>query len=400
MTSIYSKALDKTIEVGRIIDSIKSGVDGPTLIFIAGIHGNEPSGIFALSKVLKEVKTNQTQVKGNIYALTGNLWALERGVRYDKQDLNRLWVKEVFDKLKTHDLNHDNKDLEELEDIYNTIMPILELENGPFYFFDLHTTSSETIPFLTVNDSLLNRKFTEQYPAPIILGIEEFLEGPLLSSINELGYVAFGYEGGQHDALSAIENHIAFIYLSMVFAESVNRDDIEFDHYFEQLHKTCIDTQDFYEIYYRHELTTEDHFVMEPGFVNFERISKGQKLAVQNNKEVNSIWHARLFMPLYQAQGNDGFFIIRRIAPFFLALSARLRKMGIHRFLVILPGVKWASKDKNVLMVNLNIARLFAKQFFHLLGYRSKEIRGNKLLLKNREIASRNKEYKNTKWYK
>ena len=35
-------------------------------------------------------------------------------------------------------------------------------------------------------------------------GIEEYLNGPLLSYINELGYVAFGFEGGQHDDISAI----------------------------------------------------------------------------------------------------------------------------------------------------------------------------------------------------
>jgi hypothetical protein len=79
----------------------------------------------------------------------------------------------------------NNEDEKQQLFIQETINLILEEESGPFYFFDLHTTSSDTIPFITVNDSLLNREFTSMYPLPSILGIEEYLEGPLLSYINE-----------------------------------------------------------------------------------------------------------------------------------------------------------------------------------------------------------------------
>ena len=39
---------------------------------------------------------------------------------------------------------------------------------------------------------------------PIVLGIEEYLQGPLLSYINTLGYVSLGFESGQHDNKQAI----------------------------------------------------------------------------------------------------------------------------------------------------------------------------------------------------
>lgn len=35
--------------------------------------------------------------------------------------------------------------------------------------------------------------------------------------VNELGYVSFGFEGGQQDLINAIENHTIFILLTMVF---------------------------------------------------------------------------------------------------------------------------------------------------------------------------------------
>ena len=83
---------------------------------------------------------------------------------------------------------------------------------------------------------MLNRKFTRQYPLASILGIEEHLDGPVLSYLNELGYVSFGFEGGQHDSINAIENHTIFILLTMVFSGILDKSQIAFDAYIEQWH--------------------------------------------------------------------------------------------------------------------------------------------------------------------
>jgi hypothetical protein len=391
MTKVYSRALDKTIEVDRIIGQIKGTKPGPTLIFTGGIHGNEPSGVFALKKVLDDLREANVEIKGNIIAISGNLGALEKGIRFQNFDLNRMWHLDQMDALLENEPT--NEDESELKDIYRVIRQILDEEKGPFYFMDLHTTSSESVPFLPVSDSLLNRTFTQQYPVPMILGIEEYLEGPLLSYINELGYVAFGFEGGQHDDLSSIENHIAFVYLTMVFAESIKKEDVDYYHYYEQLAKTSVDSRDIYEIYFRFEVRDGDDFAMEPGFVNFQRIHKDQKVAVRNEKPIIASKPGRIFMPLYQSQGTDGFFAIRGIPPFVLRLSAFLRRIRFDKILPLLPGVKWVSDKKDTLIVNKTVERFLAKEFFHLMGYRSKKIDATHLKMKNREAASRESEY-------
>ncbi len=71
--------------------------------------------------------------------------------------------------------------------------------------------------------------------------------------------------------------------------------------------------QKVFDIAYRHGLENKDEFKMEPGFQNFQEIEKGQLLAVQNGEQIRSKWNARIFMPLYQAQGNDGFFVIKAV---------------------------------------------------------------------------------------
>jgi len=400
MVKVFSKALDKTIEVNRIIGHLQGSLPGPTLIFTGGIHGNEPSGVFALQQVLENLKEKNIAVKGNIYALSGNLTALEKGTRYNKRDLNRMWTTDRMDKVHGGEIFEDDKETIQQKDICSTITSILHKEEGPFYFMDLHTTSSETIPFLTVNDSLLNRKFTKQYPVPLVLGIEEYLDGPLLSYINELGYVAFGFEGGQHDDLSSIENHIAFIYLSLLFSESITKDSINFQHYYDVLAKTSVDSRDIYEIYYHYKINENEEFTMKPGFLNFQHFNKGQELAKSNGDIIFAEKSGRMLMPQYQSQGDDGFFSIRKIPPVFLRLSRTLRKLKFDRILPIMPGIHWQTDKHDTLIVNRKIAWLFAKQFFHLMGYRSKKLDKTHLVIKNREAASRKEEYLDVFWLK
>ncbi len=400
MTKVFSKALNKTIEVDRFIGKINSDQPGPTIIFTAGMHGNEPSGIFALHDVLNEIKEKNIPIKGNIYAISGNLTALKEGTRYLKQDLNRMWTSERMKLISSGNVEKNGEETIQQLNIYNVINKILSTEGGPFYFMDLHTTSSETTPFLTVNDSMINRKFTEQYPVPLILGIEEYLDGPLLSYINELGYVAFGFEGGQHDSLSSIENHKAFIYQSLVYTESIERSKIDFQHFYDALAKTSVDTRNIYEIYYHYRIEEDESFKMKPGFLNFQKINKGEELAKSNGEVIFAKKQGRILMPQYQSQGDDGYFSIRKIPSVFLNLSNYFRKIRVDKLLPIMPGIKWTSDKHDSLIVNRKVAWLFAKQFFHLMGYRSKKIDKTHLIIKNREAVSKKEDYKEVLWAK
>jgi hypothetical protein len=398
MTKVYSKALNEFTDIDRIIGQYQGESSGPTLIFMAGIHGNEPAGIFALQEVIENLESNNFPFKGDMFAIGGNLNALANGIRYKEVDLNRVWNKETVSEIRNGTDFSSEKESIEQKEIYDIVKKIVAKATGPVYFFDLHTTSSETIPFVTVNDSLLNRKFTQQYPVPMILGIEEFLDGPLLSYINELGYVAFGYEGGQHDSLSSINNHIAFIYLTLVFCGCIKRSQIDYQKNYDLLYKNSRGPQTIFEIIWRYEIKISDDFKMEPGFTNFQPIKKGQLLAKNNGRQIVAQENAQIFMPLYQGKGDDGFFAIRRVPKVFLNISAVLRTIRFDKVLPLLPGVEWANTKKDELIVNLKIARFFSKQFFHLLGYRSKQVDKTHLRMKNREAASRTKDYKQAPW--
>lgn len=400
MVKVYSKALDQSIEIDRILGQIKGGTAGPTIIFTAGIHGNEPSGVFALLKAFDDIKSKNITVHGNIYAIAGNVSALEQGIRYHKEDLNRMWkndrVKSLLEKQK---ITKNEEDHEQYE-LYRIISQILKEDKGPFYFVDLHTTSSPTKPFITVNDTLLNRKFTQQYPVPLLLGIEEYLEGTLLNFINQLGYVAFGFESGQHDALSSIEKHTAFVYLTLIYSGVIGKTDIDYNTYYSTLFSSTKDLNHAYEIVYHYKIGHREDFYTKPGFTNFEPVKKGQQIATSNSAPIFTSMKGNIFMPLYQKKGEDGFFIIKYIPSIFLSLSSLFRTLHVDRMLVLLPGVSWISDQKDALRVDLRIAKFLAKKLFHLMGYRSRQIDENFLIVKNRETVSKNKEYRNTTWYR
>ena len=91
MVKVYSSALDETLEIDRILGHLKGPKTGPTVVFFAGIHGNEPAGIFALNHVVRELKLQQSPIQGQFYAIAGNLGALQQKVRFQEKDLNRIW---------------------------------------------------------------------------------------------------------------------------------------------------------------------------------------------------------------------------------------------------------------------------------------------------------------------
>lgn len=398
MTLVQSMTLEKNTRSNRVIDHIKGKKGGPTVVFFGGVHGNETAGVFALKNVFGEIRSQKTQVNGELYAISGNLGALESRQRFQDEDLNRIWLPERIERIVINNEIHHNEE-NELNQLYLLVQDILKKSNPPFYFLDLHTTSSDTSPFIVLNDSLLNRKYASNYPLPIILGIEEYLKGALLSYINELGYVSLGFESGRHDDNKAIKNSIDFIRYSLTLTQSLDASGREVKRLMGEIAKSSKVSQKFYEIYHQHDIEPENDFEMYPGFANFQMVPKGTNLALVDGVALKATKKRQIFMPLYQKQGREGFYFIRPIPKTWLWLSKKLRRFKVDHILVKLPGVDWETDKKDTLMVDQRVARFFTKSFFHLLGYRARKLDKNHLVAKNRESASKHEEYTKTLWF-
>jgi len=381
--------LDQKTPLQRILFSYQFKSTAPTVIFIAGIHGNEPSGIYGLHNVVEYINKNSVSLKGNFYAIAGNLNALKKNIRFEKSDLNRLWTQESVVNLNEH---NDNPEKKEQSELHEVIKSILSENKGPFYFIDLHTTSSESAPFITISDSLNNRKFASSFSLPVILGIEEYLEGPLLTFINEFGHISLGFEAGQHEGLESINNCIEFIWRTLLLSGCVDRSQIkDYKSLTNRINKDN-KSRKFYEVNYRYFLKDNDDFTMANNFNNFDFIKKGELLAINNKIEIKAPIDGQIFMPLYQKQGKDGFFIINKISKFWIVLSKALRKLQLHHALRLLPGIKQDPSNRYTLIVNPKTAHFLATEIFHLFGYRKKISKKNKLLFirRDREIIDYN----------
>lgn len=362
------------ISINRLLYSQNNNIKGNTLICFGGLHGNEPAGINGLNKVIETLETKQIELNGNFYAVRGNVAALEKGVRFIDTDLNRLWTKDNIEALRTNDV-FALSETNEQKEILNAITDILQQHDGPFIFVDLHTTSSATIPFMTISDALSNRKLAKAFNIPIVLGIEEFLDGPLLSFINEYGHISIGLEAGQHDDETSAWHCEAYIWLVMEHVGLVDKKAFPFQEF-----KRLLQVENgFYEIIYRYALKDANGFEMNEGFENFTPITKDQVLAYHNGSAVTSPFNGLIFMPLYQAQGEDGFFVIRKISKPWLVVSTVLRSLKFHQLLRLLPGIHKHPENDFCLIADRRVARFLTTKVFHLFGYRKKIVKGDKI---------------------
>ena len=62
--------------ITRILGHIRGANPGPTVVAIAGMHGNEPSGVEGLQMAFELLKGQKDQICGEIVGISGNRRAL------------------------------------------------------------------------------------------------------------------------------------------------------------------------------------------------------------------------------------------------------------------------------------------------------------------------------------
>lgn len=358
--------------------------DGPSFIAFGSVHGNEAAGARAIARAVTKLDSLRSKLRGNVYLLAGNTRAYGRGIRFIDSDLNRHFTtgRIAANRAAAGRLSEDA----EQNELLAILDRVLADARNEVYAMDFHSTSAQGVPFATVGDTLRNRAFARKFPVTILLGIEEQLEGTILEYLNNLGAVTFGYEAGQHYAESTVDNHEALIWLGLVNSGILRRSDCEdFDRHRAALERATGRPR-VVEVRYRHAITAEDDFKMHPGFDNFQPVKKGAPLADQRSGPIVSPESGMILMPLYQKLGEDGFFIGREIAPFWLKLSWLLRTLKLSNAVRILPGVWRTEDDSDVWEINTHIARFFPLQIFHLLGFRKRRWKGSKLVVSRRKF--------------
>lgn len=290
----------------RMIGSIEKD-KGPILLLVAGIHGNEPAGIQAAKEMMLQLNNMCEKINGSVYAILGNMKAIQQNTRYIDTDLNRMWSPDV----KLEDVM-DLSEYEEYKGIKDIITEIKSKQNErPLILLDLHTTSAESLPFILCSNEPRNRRLVIPIPAPTILGVENRIKGTLMNYLNDMGDAAIVFEAGSHTDPASVTYHKSIIQLLLVGTGLMNQCDLEdFESIVNNLYHHSIHMQYVFEIIFRYGIKPSERFKMRPGFQNFMKIEQGTALADNENGVIVAPLPGRIFMPLYQDKGNDGFFII------------------------------------------------------------------------------------------
>lgn len=375
--------------VDRVLGRVRGASPGPTLLCVAGVHGNEPAGVEGLRRVLAKLAPRASLMRGDFVALAGNRTALTLGRRFVDRDLNRSWTDERIEDLRTRGAAASKAEDREQMELLEAIEKVVEAARGPVYLLDLHTTSGPGGPFTAFGDTLPNRNLATNIPVPMIFGLEELVDGTLIAFLTRHGIVGVTFESGQHDEPRAVDRAEAGIWLALATVALLEESRIpEATAGRKLLEKDTAHLPRAMEMIYRHDIGPLDGFVMDPGYGNFSPVAAGQVVAHDVHGPVTVRRAARLLMPLYQKQGEDGFFLIREFSAFWLRASYILRSLGVERLARVLPGVSADPRTPDTLVVNKKVARWGALQLFHLLGFRKEEDAGSRLVVRRRRYDS------------
>ncbi len=311
-------------ELERIIGVYDQKNKGNLLFVMGGLHGNEPAGMKAIEQVfhlleIEPLHNPNFKFNGRIIGLRGNLAAIRENKRFIVKDLNRQFTLENIERVFDAHSNLDSED-KELKEILTLIhQEIKNYQPEKVVVLDLHTTTAFGGIFSIATDEEESQRIAVELHAPVIRKLINGIQGTTLHYFNteNLGVetVAVTFESGQHNEDLSIKRAIAAITNCLRSIECVNAEDVENKHdkilieYSKGLPKIA-------DLLYCHSIEEGDNFVMKEGYKNFQKVSKGELLAHDKNGAIYCKEDGRILMPLYQKQGQDGFFIIKTVEVF------------------------------------------------------------------------------------
>jgi succinylglutamate desuccinylase len=312
----------------RIIGQYDGEKHGDLIIAIGAMHGNEPAGVHALQMLFdmlqKEPLRNPAfRFKGRLVGLVGNIQALERRMRFVKKDLNRQLTVENIQKIRD---NRDKQafdtppqykaifeDLELIELIEIIENQVITYQPNRLIILDLHTTSADGGIFTMVSDDPESLALAETLHAPVVLGMVSKVGGSTLHYFNEkntgVPTIAVAFESGKHDDLYSTRRAVAWLVHVLRSAGSISTHDVENRHEI-VLKNYSRDLPKMVQLIDYHPISASDEFKMFGNFRNFQPVRKGEILAKDRNGFIVAPQDCRVLMPLYQAQGSDGFFLV------------------------------------------------------------------------------------------
>jgi succinylglutamate desuccinylase len=296
---------------------------GALFFVVTTLHGNEPAGAKAVESLLRLLQAEKNknpnfEFHGKIVGLIGNSAASAKNKRYIDTDMNRLWQS---DRIKFIEAQPTDRILlaeeREARELLATIRTeIAAYQPTELFFLDLHTTTAEGGIFTIVPSNTDSERIGLTLFATMITGFASLLQGTLMDFFNgkfeDLKSTTLTFESGQHNDPESVTNAVSAIINVLRAIGCVHPHDVE-DKHDARLRERAAQLPRVAELMYRHELRAGDSFKMRPGYHNFQPVAAKEILAEDRTGVIRAKNDALILMPLYQQQGNDGFFLVKPI---------------------------------------------------------------------------------------
>jgi succinylglutamate desuccinylase len=306
----------------RVIGKYEGHDKGPLLILFGAMHGNEAAGVKAIDLILKMLEvepiTNPDfRYAGKVIGIIGNLEAYKKKQRFIDRDLNRSWKRENVEKAFDAVKGNEFAELTEIRYIIqNVLKEIKTYKPSKIYVLDLHTTSSQGGIFTIVQEEDESMAIGQKLGAPVITNMTKDIKGTTMQyfTTENMGVptVCFTFESGQHEDPLSVNRAIAAITNCMKIIGSIDGKHIENRHN-KLLVEYSKDLPRLSRLIYKHEIKAKDAFVMKEGYKNFQRVKRGEVVGRDYKGVVKSPKKGLILMPLYQKQGDEGFFLVEEI---------------------------------------------------------------------------------------
>lgn len=246
------------------VTHIKGVIGGPKVCIMGALHGNEKVGGIVVENLKKEL--DGIDIFGEVYLVIGNPLALEKGVRFIDEDMNRLFV--------------DGGDFGDSVE-GKRAGEIAQILKNVDYLLDLHSTIKPSTAFAYCEGDV------EHVALAKLLGVEKIVSPSsnfrpleLVSSadnfVDNNGGIGITFESGWCENMDAASDVLEGV---KKFLQKLKVYDFGFD-----LDESCQIVEHFK--IYDHIVPVSDKFVFNQDFFGFDFVKSGEIIASDNGKAI------------------------------------------------------------------------------------------------------------------
>ncbi len=266
----------------------KKGIKpGKVSVIMAGTHGDEGCGVEAFKLILPNLEIQ----KGKVVFIFGNPKAIEQKKRFTEVNLNRLF-------------SRDNKYTKNIKSSYEykRSLFIKKLLNKADALLDIHSTTHKNAPFIICekNANKIINSFPKDFKR-VLYNFNTIEPGGTEGYMNDIGKVGICVECGQHNDKKSIKNAFNAIQSFLQAQGHIES---------KKSIKVARENIKMTSIYH----TKTDSFVLKKKFKDFEKIKKGQIVALDGCKVVKASKDGLIvFAHNCNKKGSEGFLVGKNI---------------------------------------------------------------------------------------